>query len=118
MIFRSKGRTKWGNIPTRCAQGVMHQSKLEATRCDELHLLQAGGMITDLEAHPQPSYSLDVNGVHVCRYIADFRYRDRDGAEHVEDTKGVLTKECDLKLKLMRACHGVEVELIRKGRRR
>lgn len=104
--------------PTRCAQNILHQSKLEATRCDELHLLQRGGMIHDLQAHPQPRYRLDVNGVHVCVYHPDFEYLDRDGEKRVEDTKGILTKDHEMKLRLMKALHGIDVELVRKAERR
>ena len=108
-------RSKFSAKPTRCQPAnVMHQSGLEARRCSELQLMQLGGLIRDLEAHPQPEWSLDVNGVHVCNYRGDFRYFDieRDTLV-VEDTKGVMTSECRLKLKLMAAVHGVDVELVR-----
>jgi len=104
-----------GAKPLRCSQGIMHQSTLEARRCTELHLMQLGNLIRDLEAHPQPRYRLDVNGVHVCDYLADFRYFDNDRQEVVvEDTKGWLTEVARLKLKLVAAVHGVNVELVRK----
>ena len=96
----------------------MHQSKLEATRCTELHILRDAGELSDLQAHPQPTYRLEVNGELICKYSPDFEYTDRNGSRRVEDTKGVLTKECALKLKLMKACHGIDVELIRRGRKR
>ncbi len=92
----------------------MHQSTLESRRCTELHLLQKGGLIRDLEAHPQPRYSLDVNGVHVCLYLADFRYHDNQTGEVVvEDTKGRQTEVYRLKARLMLACHGVEIQEVR-----
>jgi hypothetical protein len=90
----------------------MHQSMLEARRCDELLLMEKGGLIRDLEQ--QPRYRLDVNGVHVCDYVADWRYFDNErGCVVVADAKGVLTDVCRLKLKLMAAVHGVDVELVR-----
>jgi hypothetical protein len=101
-----------------CRQNVMHQSRLEATRCDELHLLQAGGLVSELQAHPQPMYRLDVNGVHITTYRPDFVYLDKNGEKRVEDTKGLVTREFELKQRLMLAVHGIEVELVRKGRRR
>lgn len=107
---------KFSNRPLRgqfC--GVMHQSTGEARRCDELHLMQKGGLIRDLEAHPQVRYDLTVNGVHVCNYLADFRYFDIERGETVvEDFKGYQTEVSKLKLKLMEACHGISVELVRK----
>jgi hypothetical protein len=96
----------------------MHQSKLEATRCTELHLLQTGGLVSELQAHPQPVYRLDVNGVHITTYRPDFIYVDESGEKRVEDTKGIVTREYTIKQRLMLACHGIEVELVRKGRTR
>jgi hypothetical protein len=105
---------KYHNRPLRCSSGYIHQSTLEARRCDELALMQKGGLIRDLRAHPQVEYRLDVNGQHVCSYRADFVYFDNErGAEVVEDTKGLLTAEFRMKAKLMAACHGINVELVR-----
>lgn len=111
------GGAKFRNLPTRCSQGGMHQSRLESMRCTELHLLQKGGLIRDLEAHPQPRFDLEVNGTHVCHYLADFRYVDvESGQTVVEDTKGVATAEYRLKRRLMLACHGVEIQEVRRVR--
>ncbi len=107
-------RTKYGNRPLRCSQGHMHQSTLEARRCDELHLMQAAGLVRDLRA--QEYFRLDVNGIHVCSYIADFVYFDNErGAQVVEDTKGVVTETFRLKAKLMEAVHGITVQLVRRS---
>lgn len=115
-MFRRSPR-KFGNRPLRCRQGVMHQSTLEARRCDELHLMQQGGLIRDLEAHPQPRWSLDVNGVHVCHYLGDFRYFDNERGEVVvEDTKGIQTDVFRMKAKLMLACHGIDVQVVGRAR--
>ena len=92
----------------------MHQSTLEAHRCDELHMLQAGGLISELQAHPQPSIRLDVNGQHVCTVIPDFFYLDEHGAEVYEDTKGVATAEWKLKRKLLWALKKIEIREIRR----
>jgi hypothetical protein len=105
-------RSKFNSRPLACRQGVIHQSTLEARRCDELHLMQTGGLIKDLRAHPQVRFRLD--GHHICDYLADFCYFDNErNAEVVEDTKGIITDVCRMKLKLMAAVHGVDVELVR-----
>jgi hypothetical protein len=80
--------------------------------------MQKGGLIRDLEAHPQVRFSLDVNGHHICHYLADFVYFDNERNERVvEDVKGFQTEISKFKLKLMAAVHGVNVELVRaKGR--
>ena len=111
MFYRG---SKYGNIPTRCAQGVMHQSKLETKRCNELHVMQAGGLIQGLKAHPQEVYRLDVNGVHIAKYLADFVYYDENGKEVIEDTKGRATEVYRLKARLVKALFGLEIREIRR----
>lgn len=106
--------SKYGNTPRLCRQSIIHQSSLEAKRCNELHILQAGGLISELQAHPQPVIRLDVNGHHVCNYLADFRYLDENGKEVYEDTKGVRTAEWILKKKLAKAIHGIEIVEVRR----
>ena len=107
-------RSKFSNRPLRCQGGHLHQSTLEARRCNELTLMEQGGLIRDLEQ--QPRFRLDVNGQHICSYVADWKYWDNErGAEIVEDSKGLLTEVCKFKLRLMAAVHGVNVELVRKA---
>ena len=111
-----KGFSKFSSKPTRCRAGIMHQSQLEARRCDELALMETGGLIRDVEAHPQPIYHLDVNGVHICDYKADFRYFDSERGEVVvEDTKGFMTDVARLKLKLVEAVYGISVQIVRRS---
>ncbi len=109
-------RSKFSNRPLRCREGIMHQSTSEARRCDELHLMQQGGLISGLVAHPQKRYRLDVNDQHICDYLADFAYYDKERQMTVvEDVKGFQTEVSRLKLKLMAAIYGIDVELVRKG---
>lgn len=111
--------TKYGNTPTRCAQGQFHHSKVEARRCDELHILQAGGEISKLQAHPQPVYRLTgANGGEVCKYLGDFEYQDRDGNTVTEDVKGMRTDVFSLKAKLFADQYGREIVEVRKARAR
>lgn len=105
---------KFSNRPTRCRQNVMHQSMAESRRCDELHLMQSGGLIRDLKAHPQERFRLDVNGTHICDYMADFTYEDCATGERIcEDVKGQRTREYELKKRLMLACLNIEVREVR-----
>lgn len=115
-----RGRnSKYNARPTRCRQNITHHSAMEAARCNELHVLQEGGLIRDLEAHPQPRFDLAVNDVHITRYMADFRYTDAEtGQTVVEDVKGHATQEYQLKKRLMLAVHGIEVQEVRKVRGR
>lgn len=110
---------KFGNRPTRCRQGALHHSGMESRRCDELHLMQQGELIEELEAHPQPRLDLTVNDVHICDYLADFRYRDRESGELVvEDVKGHATAEYKLKARLVRALYGIDIREVRRVRGR
>lgn len=113
---------KFRNVWTPCDAGKMHQSGLEAARCDELRLLEAGGLIRDLEAHPQPKYALVVEGATITTYSPDFRYVDcATGQTVVEDTKAPATAALEayqIKRRLLLALYGVEVTEVRRVRGR
>lgn len=47
-----------------------------------------------------------------CDYVADFVYRNEDGATVVEDTKGMRTKDYVIKRKLMLYVHGIRIKEI------
>lgn len=99
--------TKYGSSRTYVGD-IAFASKAEAKRYGELKLMERANEIEGLEL--QPKYDLIVCGMMVCRYIADFRYRDRrTGEEIVEDVKGVKTREYRIKAKLMKAVHGIEI---------
>lgn len=101
---------KYHNIPT-VIDGHSFDSKKEARRYQELRLLEHAGEIRNLQL--QPAYRLDVNGVHVCDYRADFSYVIAATAANVtEDVKGVVTPVFALKSKLMRAVHGIDIVLV------
>jgi hypothetical protein len=73
-----------------------------------LKLLEKAGQIANLER--QIRYHLDVNGVHICDYIADFQYvAGENPLFTVEDCKGFRTPEYKLKAKLMKACHNIDI---------
>lgn len=92
--------------------GIKFPSVLEGHRYGQLKLLKAAGEIKDFEM--QVTYRLDVNGVHICDYRADFVVKYPDGRTDVEDTKGVETPKFILQKKLMLAVHGIEIKLIRR----
>lgn len=82
-----------------------------------LYLLDAEkrGVIDNLKR--QVPFSLDVNGDHICDYVADFTYTiikncQRIGDHIVEDYKCVFTDVFILKKKLMKAVHGIDVRTI------
>lgn len=96
--------------------GRTFDSAKEAKRFQELAMLLKHGDIAELEC--QVPFELipaqRVNGKVVersCKYIADFAYY-RDGAFHVEDTKGFRTPDYIIKRKLMLYVHGIRIEEI------
>ena len=97
--------TKYNAIRTE-VDGIVFASKAEAKRYSQLKLLERAGEIKNLEL--QPSYDLEVNGVLICRYVADFRYMVR-GGQKVEDVKGVKTPVYKLKKKLMKAIYNINI---------
>jgi hypothetical protein len=95
-------------------------SGAEARRLRDLLLMSRAsvGGATDLECHPR--YRIEVNGMHVCDYVADFAWTDvRTGRRVVEDVKPrgkngapVLDELARLKISLMRAALGIDVVIV------
>lgn len=103
-------KSKYGNKRVQI-DGIWLDSILEGKRYGQLKLLKAAGEVTDFEM--QVTYRIDVNGIHICDYRADFVVWYPGGRIDVEDTKGVETPEFKLKKKLMLAVHGIKIVLIR-----
>lgn len=104
-----KARAKYRNKKT-VVDGIKFDSQREATRYSVLKIMQAAGVISDLRL--QVPYVITVNGLKVCKYVADFVYIDR-GREVVEDVKGMKTPTYNLKKKLMKAVHGIEIQEVK-----
>jgi hypothetical protein len=103
-------RNKFGNKKT-VIDGITFASKKEATRYQQLKLMVKAKAIKHLEL--QPRYAIEINGVKICTYVADFRYTSASGGkEIVEDVKGVRTPIYKLKKKLMKAIKMIEIQEI------
>ena len=109
--------------------GIIFDSRKEATRYRELKLLQRVGQISDLQLQVRfellPAQYADTESVYTrgakkgkhkrrcieqsVVYVADFVYTE-NGRQIVEDTKGVRTKDYILKRKLFRWRYGEEYE--------
>jgi hypothetical protein len=102
-------KAKYRNRKVENEHGKFDSQK-EAQRYAELVLLERAGAIAQLRR--QVPFALVVNGIHICDYVADACYRE--GARLVvEDTKSVATRKeraYRIKVKLMLACHEVEVK--------
>lgn len=121
-------KSKYGNKKAK-HDGMVFDSRRERNRYIILSALQRAGEISDLRM--QVTYELlpaiyemeekqlktKVKKVQRCaqravHYIADFVYKDKEGNEVVEDTKGMRTKEYLLKKKMMRALLGIQIKEI------
>lgn len=97
---------KYGASKTLCFKGHKHDSKKEAARCDELHLLLKAKIISNLEVQkkfvliPPRKYNSMKNEQGI-NYIADFVYEE-NGILVVEDCKGYKTKEYIMKRKMFK----------------
>lgn len=98
---------------TADSAGVMHASKGQAAFFDRLRLRERAGEISHLEL--EPAFEIRINGEIVCTVKADASYFDeREGRRHTIDYKGVEgdTPVSRLKRKLVKAAHGVEIEIV------
>jgi hypothetical protein len=104
---------KYHNIPTKTADGILHDSRKEARRWCELKLLEKAGKITDLQRQVPFELIPKQEGERACTYVADFVYHNaKDGKKVVEDTKGKKTKDYVIKRKLMLYIHGIKIHEI------
>lgn len=102
--------------------GHVFDSKHEAEVCSNLMLLQKAGHISRLQFHP--TFVLIVNQEPICKYTPDATYHDSNDILHVIDAKGFkkskktgkllprVDREFGIKRKLMRACFGLEIEIL------
>jgi hypothetical protein len=95
-------------------EGVMYDSKLEARvahRIDQMKKAQGKERVTAVER--QVSYSFDLNGIHICKYVCDFVITFGDGRKEWWDAKGAEMREGRIKSKLMLAFFGITVKLVK-----
>ena len=98
-------RNKYRAIKT-IVDDITFDSKKEAKRYSQLKLMLRAGAISDLKL--QPRFDLIVNGVKCGFYKADFDYIE-NGKRVIEDVKGMKTPVYNLKKKLVKAIHGIDI---------
>lgn len=86
--------------------GTVFDSLGEMKRYHDLLLLVKSQEISDMRR--QVVYPLSVNGMLICKFVADFVYM-KSGNEIVEDFKGMRTPVFNLKKKLMKAIYGIDI---------
>ena len=95
--------------------GVKFDSRAEASRWQQLELMEKAGVISSLQRQVPfelaPAVMLDGRTKPPIRYFADATYME-NGALIVEDTKSAITRkkpEYRIKKHLMRHIHGIEI---------
>ena len=89
--------------------GITFASRAEANRYQDLHLLEAAGVISELELQPefiileQSRDNFTRKKIPTRKYVGDFRYRDESGQIIVEDVKGFETPVFRLKWDIVRS---------------
>lgn len=58
---------------------------------------------------PQVPFQVVLNGIKICKYIADFKVTYADGRVEIVDVKGVRTDVYRLKKKLVEAQYGIKI---------
>ena len=90
--------------------GITFDSVKEASRWQELKLLEKAGEITGLVRQVKIELIPKTKLYRACYYIPDFAYFDkRSGKTVYEDTKGMKTDVYKLKKKLLYWRHGIEI---------
>jgi len=91
--------------------GITFQSVKEASRWQELRMLERAGEITGLVRQQKIELIPKTKLYRACYYVCDFIYFDkRENKTIYEDVKGVRTKEYLLKRKLLYWRHGIEIK--------
>lgn len=102
-------RNKYGARKTPCQQGHVHDSKGEASRCNDLHMLERAGHISHLEMQRKFNFSIDGRAVklkngHHAGIKIDFLYRE-NGQQIAEDFKGFVVRDWPLRRAIFCALH-------------
>ncbi len=110
----AKRKNKYGATRVQI-DGVWFDSKDEGRRYRELQLMQASGLISNLETHP--AYKIIYNDYTICVVELDFKYLDLKTGEYViEDVKGKDNAGSILKRKLVEAFHKIKVKVVSQQR--
>lgn len=109
--------SKYHSKKVTTAEGLVFDSKKEYRRYCELKMMEASGLISDLQRQVkfvlipeqrEPDTIGKRGGIHKgkllereCSYMADFVYKLPTGETIVEDTKGMRLSDYKIKRKLM-----------------
>lgn len=101
---------KYGNEKT-VVDGITFDSRKEASRWQELRLMERAGEITGLVRQVRIELIPQTKLYRAVNYVADFVYFDKREKKTVyEDVKGMKTDIYRLKKKLLYWRHGIEIK--------
>lgn len=108
---KQKKANKYGAIRTTL-DGITFASKAESAYYAKLKQREAAGEVANVEL--QKRYALTIGGFLICTYVSDFDFYDiTEKRQRTVDTKGVVTDVFRIKRKLMKAIHGIDVEIVK-----
>ena len=108
-MWSQRRGNKYGNT-RKVYGGQVYDSKKESRQAQELDLLIKAHEIKGYER--QVRFSIDVNGYHICNYIADFVIENLDGSKEILEVKGFATEIFRLKWKLIEALYGDTYKMV------
>jgi hypothetical protein len=100
---------KYGNRK-QVEDGRVFDSKRELKRWGELKLMQAAGVIADLERQVRLRLGVHYDNGREAVLVVDFAYREK-GEQRYEDAKGFETGVSKLKRAILRG-RGIEISLV------
>jgi len=86
-----KGRFPRAPAEQRTCEGIVFDSKREMQRWQKLRIKEMAGLIFDLKR--QITYSIEINGIHFCKFTPDAEYKTATGELVFEDTKSTGTRK-------------------------
>jgi hypothetical protein len=92
--------------------GIEFDSQREFKYYLDFKTLHQAGAIADFKVHPE--FVCSIAGQRICKYEADFEFTEK-GRRRVIDVKSPVTAKHPvfrLKRKLVKALHGVEIEVV------
>ena len=103
-------QNKYGNEKT-VVDGITFASRKEASRWQELKMLEKAGDITGLSRQLRIELIPKTRLYRACYYVADFVYFDKKEKKTIyEDVKGAKTEVYKLKKKILYWRHGIEIK--------
>lgn len=92
--------------------GITFASKAESAYYAKLKQRETAGEVANVEL--QKRYAMTIGGFLICTYVSDFDFYDiTEKRQRTVDTKGVITDVFRIKRKLMKAIHGIDVEIVK-----